>query len=58
MSKDKRYKPVEDPRFVEDDRWKRKGVPHLKKNGEPEICHCQGLDLACPDCEGEGVIFE
>lgn len=38
---------------------KRKKVPSLKKNLEPELCEvCQGLDPYCDVCFGEGVIYE
>jgi hypothetical protein len=57
MSKDLRHKD-RNYDLVEDDRWKRKGVPHLQKKNEPEVCECKGQDPTCPICEGEGVVYE
>ena len=37
---------------------KRKKVPPLKKNLEPELCDCLGLNPTCSLCNGEGVIYE
>ena len=42
-----------------DDLPKRKGIPPLRKNLEPELCYlCLGNDPDCPECGGEGVTYE
>lgn len=59
MSKDKRFNIERHLELTEDDRWKFKGGPlGTKKQDEPEICECKGLDPQCPICEGEGVIYD
>jgi hypothetical protein len=37
---------------------KRKKVPTLKKDLEPELCICCGLDPYCDVCNGDGVIYD
>ena len=46
-----------------DDRWRKKGQVHTKKENKPEVCtECKGYGSlengeACPSCEGIGEIW-